>query len=375
MGLQKNVASQKWRVFAFDITDGSAQTADAANITAKIAKDWAAAAATNDLNPTEVEDGYYVFDLTQAETNADVLDLYPESSTANIQVVGVPGTIFTTPPNFSALGIASDGDISGNVDGNVIGSVASVTADVGVNEWNGVSLGTTNPLPNAAAGAAGGLPTDSTGKTAFNDLSEVQVKAQCDAAIVTYHLDHLLATDYDPASKPGVATALLNELVENDGGVSRYTANALEQAPTPPTATAIVDEWETQSQADPTSFHVNVKEVNGTAQTANDNGADINTLITQVGTAGAGLTDLGGMSTGMIAEVTAAALTTQMTEAYAADGVAPTLAQAIFAIQQFLQEKAVNSTTMTVKKLDGSTTAMTFTLDDDTAPTSITRAT
>lgn len=58
-----------------------------------------------------------------------------------------------------------------------------------------------------------------------------QINAACDASIETYHLDHLLAADYDPASKPGTATALLNELVENDGGVSRFTTNALEQAP------------------------------------------------------------------------------------------------------------------------------------------------
>ena len=68
-------------------------------------------------------------------------------------------------------------------------------------------------------------------------------------------------------------------------------------------------------------------------------------------------------------------LTTQMTEAYAADGAAPTIAQALFAIQQFLQEKAVSGTTLTVKQLDGSTTAMTFTLDSASAPTSVTRAT
>jgi hypothetical protein len=66
---------------------------------------------------------------------------------------------------------------------------------------------------------------------ALNDLTEAQVNAQVDAAIETYHLDHLLAADYDPSSKPGTATALLNELVENDGGVSRFTENALEQAP------------------------------------------------------------------------------------------------------------------------------------------------
>jgi len=60
---------------------------------------------------------------------------------------------------------------------------------------------------------------------------KTSVNAEADTALTDIHLDHLLAVDYDPASKPGTATALLNELVENDGGVSRYTANALEQAP------------------------------------------------------------------------------------------------------------------------------------------------
>lgn len=68
-------------------------------------------------------------------------------------------------------------------------------------------------------------------------------------------------------------------------------------------------------------------------------------------------------------------LTTQMTEAYAADGVAPTLAQSLFLIQQALTEFAIAGTTKTVKKIDGSSTAATLTLDDGTAPTSLTRAT
>jgi hypothetical protein len=59
-----------------------------------------------------------------------------------------------------------------------------------------------------------------------------QINEQIDASIETYHLDHLLAADYNPASKPGVATALLNELIEDDGaGASRYTAGALAEAP------------------------------------------------------------------------------------------------------------------------------------------------
>lgn len=68
-------------------------------------------------------------------------------------------------------------------------------------------------------------------------------------------------------------------------------------------------------------------------------------------------------------------LTTALTESYAADGAAPTLSQAVFAIQQMLQERSISSTTLTVKKLDGTTSAMTFTLDSASSPTSITRAT
>lgn len=75
------------------------------------------------------------------------------------------------------------------------------------------------------------------------------------------------------------------------------------------------------------------------------------------------------------ASIATAVLTTQMAESYAADGVAPTLAQAQFMTMQHLGESAISGTTKTVKKLDGSTTAATFTLDDDTTPTAITRAT
>lgn len=61
-------------------------------------------------------------------------------------------------------------------------------------------------------------------------------------------------------------------------------------------------------------------------------------------------------------------------DSYATDGSQPTIAQAILAIQQFLTEKSVTGTTVTVKKPDGTTTAMTFTLDSGTTPSSITRA-
>jgi len=68
-------------------------------------------------------------------------------------------------------------------------------------------------------------------------------------------------------------------------------------------------------------------------------------------------------------------LTTQMTESYAADGIAPTLAQSLFLTMQNLQDYTYVGTVQTVKKLDGSATAATYTLDDAVNPTSKTRAT
>lgn len=66
--------------------------------------------------------------------------------------------------------------------------------------------------------------------------------------------------------------------------------------------------------------------------------------------------------------------TTAATESYASDGAAATPAQLLYMILCSVSEFAVSSTTITGKKLDGSTTAMTWTLNDATSPTSRTRA-
>lgn len=65
----------------------------------------------------------------------------------------------------------------------------------------------------------------------------------------------------------------------------------------------------------------------------------------------------------------------QMTEAYTTDGDAPTLEEMQFMKWSWLAERVKVGTTLTCKKIDGSTTSMTFTLDDSVRPTSITRAT
>ncbi len=64
----------------------------------------------------------------------------------------------------------------------------------------------------------------------WNSAWDAEVQSEVNDALVALHLDHLFAATYDATSKPGAADALLNEMVEDDSGVTRYTANAIEQA-------------------------------------------------------------------------------------------------------------------------------------------------
>lgn len=94
--IYKNVASQKVAVFAYNISSATYATGDAANITAKISKDGGAATATDDPNPTEIGNGIYVFELTQNETNADLIIVSATSATANIIVD--PAIVYAMTP-------------------------------------------------------------------------------------------------------------------------------------------------------------------------------------------------------------------------------------------------------------------------------------
>lgn len=97
--------------------------------------------------------------------------------------------------------------------------------------------------------------------------------------------------------------------------------------------------------------------------------ADAN--VVKVGPTGSGTAQ----TAGDLKATLTALFTTALTESYNADGAAPTVAQALFLIIAFLMEPNISSTTLTAKKLDGSTTAATFTLSDATNPVSVTRAT
>jgi hypothetical protein len=78
------------------------------------------------------------------------------------------------------------------------------------------------------------------------------------------------------------------------------------------------------------------------------------------------------VSSGAVADIFE---TYTISEDYATSGAEGTPAQILYFIQQVFSEFSITSTTITVKKLDGSTTAATFEMNSDTSPTSRSRAT
>lgn len=83
------------------------------------------------------------------------------------------------------------------------------------------------------------------------------------------------------------------------------------------------------------------------------------------------ISDAGGLNMDGLATL----LTTALTESYRSDGSTGSVAQLLYEIIAHLGESSISGTTKTIKQIDGSTAAATFTLDSGTTPTSITRAT
>lgn len=132
--LYKNTASQKIAVFAYTAATGAAKTGDAAQITAYISKDFAAGAAIADTNPTEMDatnmPGWYAFDLTQAETNGNVLIVAPKSSTSGVVLdqaqVFTTASVDQTGDSYARLGAPAGASVSAD-----IAVIESQTDDIG----------------------------------------------------------------------------------------------------------------------------------------------------------------------------------------------------------------------------------------------------
>lgn len=69
------------------------------------------------------------------------------------------------------------------------------------------------------------------------------------------------------------------------------------------------------------------------------------------------------------------ALDSTIADSVPADGTRPSISQALYMTTQFLLERSVSGTTVTVNKVDGTTALYTMTINSAVTPTSITRAT
>ena len=250
------------------------------------------------------------------------------------------------------------------------------------------------------------ISTNGSGLSAipWNSAWDAEVQSECDDALVAKGLDHLLAASV--AGSDITDNSIIAKLVSKES-----TADWDDFANTTDSLQAIRDRgdaaWVTatgfsthtaanvRTEMDSNSTQLtNIVADTAELQTDNVPGListlsgkvdvidgivdDILLDTAEIGTGGAGLDDLGGMSSAMKAEINTevdTAFTTQMPDSVAAHEAIPTREQALYMIVQILSEMAVSSTTMTVKKVDGSTSLMTFTLSDATNPTSITRAT
>jgi hypothetical protein len=123
------LAQTQARVFAFDLDTAEPVTGDAANITANWSKDYAALVPLTDTNPTESQDGYYYFTISDDERDVTIIgEIFPESSTSGVQVIGVPAYFMAAPITVVPI----TGIVDSRVDGTTITVFTSELVTVAV---------------------------------------------------------------------------------------------------------------------------------------------------------------------------------------------------------------------------------------------------
>ncbi len=112
----KNVSGQKLSVYCFNSTTNLPVTGDAANLTAYESLDDGSVTGLTDTSASEQSasnaPGFYLFDLSQAETNASKIMFSCVTVTADVVCLCMPAVVYTTPPNFTATAIDSSGALT-----------------------------------------------------------------------------------------------------------------------------------------------------------------------------------------------------------------------------------------------------------------------
>lgn len=265
----------------------------------------------------------------------------------------------------------------------------------------------TDDIGVAGAGLTAADDAIITAIAALNNLSQAQAQSAAESALQTYNLDHLVksAVDTDFLTTVHVDSVIGQMVQTADGGFSRATdsqeairdnmgtaqtgdAYAIVSSGTHGNAAlkTLIDTVDDLLDTEVGAIKAKTDNLPSDPADASDIASSFSTVNSTLATIAAYIdTEVAAIkaktdnlpaapaATGDIPTV-AQIWTTALTEAYASDGSAFTAAQGLFMIWSALSEFAISGTTITCKKLDGSTTSMTFTLDSSSAPTSRTRA-
>lgn len=416
----RNVASQKVILFAFIPSSGAPKTGDAANLTAYVSKDYGTVTALTDSSATEFDatnaKGMYAFDLTQAETSADVLMFTGKSSTSDVSIV--PVVIYTRPPNASLLSIDSAGRMdvikvagttqtarnlgasvlieSGTGTGQL--SVTSGVVAANATQIAGVAVSTSTAQLGVNVVQAGATVWGSGAITAGAIAADAITAAKiADGAIdrATFAADTGLQTIRTSTATAGAATsvtldagassvtnfykyALLYIVSGTGAGQGQFCSayNGTTKVADVPVA------WATNPASGSVIAVIAFGLIPGAtgldaAATRAALGLATNNLDTQLTAINAKTTNLPSDpadASDVAAQITAA-LTAAVADSIPADGSRPSIAQGIYMLVQFMLERQVSGQTMSVMKPNGTTALYTMLLGDASEPQTVTRAT
>lgn len=390
--LLKN-AAQKIHVYAYDSTTGAAKTGDAANITAYVSLDGTANA-VDDTNPAEVDStnmpGVYVFDLTAEETNCDAFALYAKSATSNIRLEPIIG--FTTAG--AATGVAVSSLVANAITATVIADDAitaaklntgAITADAfAADAIVAATLATGAITADAFAADAIVAATLATGVLtadafAANAITNAAVADDVDVNVKTITAGAITAATFAADVDAEVAAYVWNAATASYGTAGTYGL-LLESGNVG--GGSIVAASVTGAVGSVTGA---VGSVTGAVGSVTGNvGGNVTGSVGSVATGGiaaasfaAGAIDAAAIATNAIdADSLAADAGTEIADAILSRNVSNVEASAaehtLCTVVLAMLEHSISSTTLTIKRTDGSTTHATKTLTTNAAAEPIT---
>lgn len=176
---------------------------------------------------THVRQGLYAFPLTNGAESTE------QSYRFHFVVTGNPEVNINSTNSTTIWAAPSDATAANQT--TIISNIAALNNISAANVW---AAGTRELTGIGSSGISSQSTQDiidtnvDTLNTNVPDvISLANINTQVDNGLSDIFLDQLIANAYNSASPSGAVDSLLNEMTENDGGLTRFTANALEQTP------------------------------------------------------------------------------------------------------------------------------------------------